>query len=66
MIQEYQARIFCVKHFENDDKQKVENEFLKKAIYNENESTYIYSIFEEKLEKQYEFVRKLAYTNDSE
>ncbi|HJI35321.1 MAG: hypothetical protein V8R58_04030 [Faecalibacillus faecis] len=41
MIQEYQARIFCVKHFENDDKQKVENEFLKKAIYNENESTYI-------------------------
>lgn len=64
MIQDYQTRIFCVEHFENDTERKVENKALKKVIHKENESTYIYSIFEEKLEKQYEFVRKLAYMNN--
>lgn len=66
MIQEYQTRIFCVEHFKNDTDQEVENNFLKKAIYNETESTYISSTIEEKLEKQYEFVRKLVYMNDNE
>lgn len=66
MIQEYQMRIFRVEHFENDTEQKAKNESLKNFICNDSESICIYNIFEEKLNRQYKVVRKLAYMKDNE